>query len=55
MSIKSAWIGISEFDSQTAFCIGCLRIRDACKGWQKMKNKHRDKILDDRAGCAAGL
>ncbi|WP_429446974.1 DUF1289 domain-containing protein [Paraburkholderia sp. 40] len=29
-------------------CIGCMRTRDECKGWKKMKDKHRTKIIEDR-------
>jgi predicted Fe-S protein YdhL (DUF1289 family) len=49
MSIASPCIGICKFDSKTGFCIGCMRTRDECKSWKKMKDKHRRKIVEDRA------
>jgi predicted Fe-S protein YdhL (DUF1289 family) len=49
MSTASPCIDICKFDSETGFCIGCLRTRDECKTWKKMKDKHRRKIIDDRS------
>jgi uncharacterized protein len=48
MSIASPCIDICKFDSKTGFCIGCMRTRDECKSWKKMKDKHRRKIIEDR-------
>jgi predicted Fe-S protein YdhL (DUF1289 family) len=49
MSIELPCIDICKFDGKTGFCIGCLRTRDECKSWKKMKDKHRRKIIDDRS------
>ncbi|MFL9889620.1 DUF1289 domain-containing protein [Paraburkholderia sp. RL17-383-BIF-A] len=49
MSIASPCIDICKFDGKTGFCIGCLRTRDECKSWKKMKDKHRRKIIEDRS------
>jgi len=49
MSTASPCIDICKFDSETGYCIGCLRTRDECKSWKKMKDKHRKKIIDDRS------
>jgi predicted Fe-S protein YdhL (DUF1289 family) len=49
MSTASPCIDVCKFDSETGFCIGCLRTRDECKTWKKMKDKHRRKIIDDRS------
>jgi predicted Fe-S protein YdhL (DUF1289 family) len=49
MSVKSPCIDICKFDGKTGLCVGCLRTRDECKEWKKMKNKHRQKIVDERA------
>jgi uncharacterized protein len=49
MSIKSPCIDICKFDDKTGFCVGCLRTRDECKSWKKMKDKHRRKIVEDRS------
>ncbi|ASW00600.1 DUF1289 domain-containing protein [Paraburkholderia aromaticivorans] len=49
MSIASPCIDICKFDSKTGFCIGCLRTRDECKSWKKMKDKQRRKIIEDRS------
>ncbi|VVD32459.1 conserved protein of unknown function [Paraburkholderia dioscoreae] len=49
MSIASPCIDICKFDSKTGFCVGCLRTRDECKSWKKMKDKHRRKIIEDRS------
>ena len=46
MSIASPCIDICKFDSKTGFCIGCLRTKDECKRWKKMKDKHRTRIID---------
>lgn len=40
MSTASPCIDICKFDSETGYCIGCLRTRDECKSWKKMKDKH---------------
>ncbi|NKJ50068.1 DUF1289 domain-containing protein [Burkholderia sp. SG-MS1] len=48
MSVASPCIDICKFDSKTGFCIGCMRTRDECKSWKKMKDKHRRKIIEDR-------
>jgi uncharacterized protein len=53
MSTKSPCIDICKFDSKTGFCIGCMRTREECKEWKKMKNKHRRKIVDDQSKRAA--
>lgn len=55
MSIKSPCIDICKFDGKTGLCIGCLRTRDECKEWKKMKNKHRQKVIDDRPRRASKL
>ncbi|WP_429302078.1 DUF1289 domain-containing protein [Paraburkholderia sp. GAS199] len=49
MSVDSPCIDICKFDSKTGFCIGCMRTRDECKSWKKMKDKHRRKIIEDRS------
>jgi uncharacterized protein len=49
MSIASPCIDICKFDDKTGLCIGCLRTRDECKSWKKMKDKHRRKIIEDRS------
>jgi uncharacterized protein len=49
MSIASPCIDICKFDSKTGFCIGCLRTRDECKSWKKMKDKQRRRIVEDRS------
>lgn len=49
MSVKSPCIDICKFDSKTGLCLGCLRTRDECKSWKKMKDKHRRKVIDDRS------
>ena len=49
MSIESPCIDICKFDGKTGFCIGCLRTRDECKSWKKMKDKHRRTIIEDRS------
>ncbi|MEQ5843453.1 DUF1289 domain-containing protein [Paraburkholderia acidicola] len=49
MSVKSPCIDICKFDSKTGLCVGCLRTRDECKSWKKMKDKHRLKVIDDRS------
>ncbi|RFU44865.1 DUF1289 domain-containing protein [Paraburkholderia sp. DHOC27] len=55
MSVKSPCIDICKFDARTGLCVGCLRTREECKEWKQMKNKHRKKIIDDRAHRAATL
>ncbi|MGF6742247.1 putative Fe-S protein YdhL (DUF1289 family) [Paraburkholderia atlantica] len=48
MSIASPCVDICKFDDKTGLCIGCMRTRDECKSWKKMKDKHRKKIIEDR-------
>ncbi|GAB2902690.1 hypothetical protein GCM10027093_44870 [Paraburkholderia jirisanensis] len=55
MSVKSPCIDICKFDSKTGFCVGCMRTRDECKSWKKMKDKHRRKIIDDTPRRVATL
>ncbi|WP_228936653.1 DUF1289 domain-containing protein [Paraburkholderia saeva] len=55
MTVKSPCVDICKFDDKTGLCIGCLRTRDECKTWKKMKDKHRRKILDDRPRRASKL
>ncbi|HEY3597732.1 MAG TPA: DUF1289 domain-containing protein [Paraburkholderia sp.] len=55
MSTQSPCIDICKFDSKTGLCIGCLRTREECKGWKKMKDKHRRKIIDEKPRRAAML
>jgi predicted Fe-S protein YdhL (DUF1289 family) len=47
MSIESPCVDICKFDDETGFCIGCMRTRDECKSWKKLKDKHRRKIGRD--------
>ncbi|SEJ68477.1 DUF1289 domain-containing protein [Paraburkholderia diazotrophica] len=53
MSIKSPCIDVCKFDSKTGYCLGCLRTRGECKGWKKMKDKHRRKVIDQKSERAA--
>jgi uncharacterized protein len=55
MSVKSPCIDICKFDARTGLCVGCLRTREECKQWKKMKNRHRQKIIDARPGRASSL
>jgi hypothetical protein len=55
MSVKSPCIDICKFDGKTGFCVGCLRTRDECKSWKKMKDKHRHKIIEEKSKRAAML
>ena len=48
MSVKSPCIDICKFDSKTGYCVGCLRTKEECKGWKKMKDKHRRKVIDQK-------
>jgi uncharacterized protein len=48
MAVESPCIKICEFDKKTGLCIGCLRTKDECKQWKKMKDKHRARIIDER-------
>ena len=43
MAVESPCISICKFDEKTGFCIGCLRTKDECKRWKKMKDKHREQ------------
>ena len=53
MSIKSPCIDVCKFDSKTGYCLGCLRTKEECKGWKKMKDKHRRKVIDQKDDRAA--
>jgi uncharacterized protein len=55
MSVKSPCIDICKFDGKTGYCVGCLRTRDECKTWKKMKDKHRHKIIEEKSKRAAML
>jgi uncharacterized protein len=55
MSVKSPCIDICKFDGKTGYCVGCLRTRDECKSWKKMKDKHRHKIIEEKSQRAAML
>jgi uncharacterized protein len=55
MAVESPCINICKFDGKTGLCIGCLRTRDECKQWKKLKNKTRTKIIDQRSKREAKL
>jgi uncharacterized protein len=55
MGVESPCIKICEFDKKTGLCIGCLRTKDECKQWKKMKDKHRVRIIDERPKRKAQL
>jgi len=55
MAVESPCINICKFDGTTGLCVGCLRTKDECKQWKKLKNKTRTKIIDDRPKRAAKL
>jgi uncharacterized protein len=55
MAVESPCINICKFDGKTGLCMGCLRTRDECKQWKKLKNKTRTKIIDERSKRAAKL
>ncbi|MDY7537379.1 DUF1289 domain-containing protein [Undibacterium sp. RTI2.1] len=48
MSAKSPCIEVCKFDGKTGYCIACLRTREECKDWKKMKDNRRHQILQDR-------
>jgi predicted Fe-S protein YdhL (DUF1289 family) len=48
MSVKTPCIEICKFDGKSGFCVGCLRTRDECRDWKKMKDIRRHQILQDR-------
>jgi uncharacterized protein len=55
MGVDSPCIKICEFDEKTGFCIGCLRTKDECKQWKKLKDKQRVRIIDERPRRKAKL
>jgi predicted Fe-S protein YdhL (DUF1289 family) len=55
MATESPCINICKFDGKTGLCIGCLRTKDECKQWKKLKNKTRTKIIDERPEREAKL
>lgn len=55
MAVESPCIGICKFDDKTGFCIGCMRTKDECKQWKKMKDKHRVRIIDEQPQRKAKL
>jgi len=48
MAVESPCISICKFDEKTGLCVGCLRTKEECKQWKKLKNKARRRIIDDR-------
>ncbi len=48
MAVESPCINICKFDEKTGLCVGCLRTKEECKQWKKLKNKARRRIIDDR-------
>ncbi|MDR5882213.1 DUF1289 domain-containing protein [Caballeronia sp. LZ032] len=55
MAVESPCIDICKFDDKTGFCIGCMRTKDECKQWKKMKDKHRVRIIDEQPQRKAKL
>jgi uncharacterized protein len=55
MTVKSPCVDICKFDDKTGLCVGCLRTRDECKSWKKMKDRHRRTIINDRPRRASKL
>ena len=55
MAVESPCINICKFDGKTGLCKACLRTKDECKQWKKLKNKTRTKIIDERPNREAKL
>ncbi|MDY7544921.1 DUF1289 domain-containing protein [Glaciimonas sp. CA11.2] len=55
MSGSSPCIDICKFEGKSGFCIACLRTRDECKEWKKMKDNRRHQIINDRRRREAKL
>lgn len=55
MAVDSPCISICKFDEKTGLCLGCLRTKDECRQWKKMKDKHRARIIDERPRRRAKL
>jgi predicted Fe-S protein YdhL (DUF1289 family) len=55
MAVESPCIDLCRFDGKTGFCLGCLRTREECREWKKMKDNRRHEILRDRRRRAAKL
>jgi predicted Fe-S protein YdhL (DUF1289 family) len=55
MAVESPCINICKFDGKTGLCTGCLRTKDECRQWKKLKNKSRTKIIDERPKREAKL
>lgn len=55
MAVESPCIELCRFDGKTGFCLGCLRTREECREWKKMKDIRRHEILRDRRRREAKL
>jgi len=55
MAVKSPCIELCRFDGKTGFCTGCLRTREECREWKKLKDHRRHQILQDRGRREAKL
>jgi len=55
MAVKSPCIEVCRFDGKSGYCIACLRTREECREWRKMKDHRRHQILQDKARRQAKL
>jgi predicted Fe-S protein YdhL (DUF1289 family) len=55
MAVDSPCIGVCKFDEKTDLCIACMRTKDECKQWKKLKNKARLEIVGKFAKRKAKL
>jgi uncharacterized protein len=55
MAVESPCIGVCKFDEKTDLCIGCMRTKDECKQWKKLKSKAQLKIIGKFAKRKAKL
>jgi len=45
MAVASPCIDLCRMDRKTGWCVGCLRTPDEIRGWTKMTDYRRHKVL----------
>jgi predicted Fe-S protein YdhL (DUF1289 family) len=49
MAIQSPCVDICKIDSDSGFCVGCLRTRAEIREWKGMPDERRQEVLDGLA------
>lgn len=49
MAVTSPCVEVCKFDGKTGWCVACLRTLEEARGWKKMRDHQRHRIINERA------